>query len=105
MVTPFDWQRMLLDGLPLLILAEIAVRALFGYTLVFLFLKLSGRRGIRQLSVFELVVILTLGAAAGDVVLFQDVPMLSAAMVFLCILALHGLNHSTKPAPQHKESD
>lgn len=89
MVTPFDWQRMLLDGLPLLILAEIAVRALFGYTLVFLFLKLSGRRGIRQLSVFELVVILTLGAAAGDVVLFQDVPMLSAAMVFLCILALY----------------
>lgn len=89
MISAFDWQRMLLDGLPLSFLGEIAVRVLFGYTLVFLFLKFSGRRGIRQLSIFELVVILTLGATAGDVVIFYDVPMLSAAMVFLCILLLY----------------
>lgn len=91
MISAFDWQRMLLDGLPLTFLFEVAVRVLFGYTLVFLFLKFSGRRGIRQLSIFELVVILTLGAAAGDVVVFHDVPMLSAAMVFLCILLLYRL--------------
>lgn len=89
MISAFDWQRMLLDEVPLAFLAEVTVRVLFGYTLVFVFLKLSGRRGIRQLSIFELVVILTLGAAAGDVVLFHDVPMLPAAMVFLCILLLY----------------
>src|SRR5690554_8035737 len=50
---------------------------------------MSGRRGIRQLSMFELVVILTLGAAAGDVALFDDVPMLSAATVFVSILLLY----------------
>lgn len=89
MISAFDWQRMLLNDLPITFLTEIIIRVLFGYTLVFLFLKLSGRRGIRQLSIFELVVILTLGAAAGDVVVFHDVPMLSAAMVFLCILLLY----------------
>jgi len=89
MFSAFDWQRMLLDEVTLGFLGEVAIRVLFGYTLVFLFLKFSGRRGVRQLSIFELVVILTLGAAAGDVVVFHDVPMLPAAMVFLCILVLY----------------
>jgi len=30
------------------------------------FLRLSGKRGIRQLSLFELAIILCLGSAAGD---------------------------------------
>ena len=53
---------------------------------VFLFLKASGRRGIRQLSLFELVIILTLGSAAGDVTLYEDVPILPVIMVFLVLL-------------------
>jgi len=66
-MTPFDWQRMLLDSFPPMFIAEVALRAFFAFCAVFLFLKISGRRGIRQLSLFELVVILTLGSAAGDV--------------------------------------
>src|SRR5690606_18153319 len=49
----------------------------------------SGRRGIRQLSVFELVVILTLGSAAGDVVYYEDSPVLPAVAVFATILLLY----------------
>lgn len=88
-MTPFDWQRILLNDLPWVFLAEIAMRVIFGYILVFLFLKASGRRGIRQLSVFELVVILTLGSSAGDVVLYEDVAVLSAVVVFITILILY----------------
>lgn len=94
-MTPFDWQRVLLNDLPLLFLGEVALRALIGYALVFLFLKASGRRGIRQLSVFELVVILTLGSAAGDVVLYDDVPVLSTVAVFASILVLYRLTTYT----------
>ncbi|WP_313084769.1 YetF domain-containing protein [Pseudomonas sp.] len=90
-MTPFDWQRMLLDDFPLLFLAEVALRALFAFVFVFLFLKISGRRGIRQLSLFELVVILTLGSAAGDVSFYEDVPMLPVAAVFVTLLALYRL--------------
>jgi len=87
----FDWQRMALDEFPVLFLGEVALRALFAYLLVFIFLKTSGRRGIRQLSVFELVVILTLGSAAGDVSFYHDVPLLPVLVVFLTLLGLYRL--------------
>ena len=90
-MTPFDWQRMLLDDLPLLFVAEVALRALFAFVAVFLFLKISGRRGIRQLSLFELVVILTLGSAAGDVSFYEDVPLLPVFTVFVTLLLLYRL--------------
>lgn len=88
-MTPFDWQRILLDDFPLLFLAEVALRASFAFIAVFLFLKISGRRGIRQLSVFELVVILTLGSAAGDVAFYEDVPLLPICATFLTLLLLY----------------
>ncbi|KAA0696680.1 DUF421 domain-containing protein [Halopseudomonas laoshanensis] len=87
----FDWQRMLLDDFPLAFLGEVAFRALFAFLIVFLFLKVSGRRGVRQLSLFELVMILTLGSAAGDVSFYEDVPLLPIAMVFITLLVLYRL--------------
>lgn len=63
----FDLQRMLIGDFPFTFLLEVAVRVSAAFLAVFFFLKFSGRRGIRQLSRFELVVILTLGSAAGDV--------------------------------------
>lgn len=82
----FEWSRMLLNGLPTSFLLEVVFRVLFTYVTVFLFIKASGRRGIRQLSVFELVVILMLGSAAGDVTMYDDVPLLPVATVFLALL-------------------
>lgn len=91
MLTSFDPARMLLKDLPLAFLGEVALRSIFAYVVVFLFLKFSGRRGIRQLSLFELVVILTLGSAAGDVSFYEDVPMLPVAMVFVTLLVVYRL--------------
>ncbi|WP_313456568.1 DUF421 domain-containing protein [Pseudomonas sp.] len=85
----FDLQRMLLGELPGTFLMEVAVRALAAFLAVFLFLKFSGRRGIKQLSRFELVVILTLGSAAGDVTFYEDVPLLPVALVFITLLLLY----------------
>jgi uncharacterized membrane protein YcaP (DUF421 family) len=44
-------------------LVEVGFRSTFAFLAAFLFLKSRGRRGIRQLALFELVVILTLGSA------------------------------------------
>jgi len=90
-MTAFDWQRMLMDDFPLLFLGEVALRALFAFVVVFLFLRVSGRRGIRQLSLFELVIILTLGSAAGDVSFYEDVPLLPVVAVFATLLLLYRL--------------
>jgi uncharacterized membrane protein YcaP (DUF421 family) len=87
----FDWQRILLHDFPLAFLGEVALRAVFAYLTVFIFLKVSGRRGVRQLSLFELVVILTLGSAAGDVSLYEDVPLLPVVVVFTTLLVLYSL--------------
>lgn len=90
-MTPFDWQRIWLNDIPLLFVAEVALRAIFAYVAVFLFLKISGRRGIRQLSLFEVVVILTLGSAAGDVSFNEDEPLLPILVVFVTLLLLYRL--------------
>jgi len=91
MLTIFEPARLFWKDLPVAFLGEVAFRTAFAYVAVFLFLKLSGRRGIRQLSLFELVVILTLGSAAGDVSFYEDVPMVPVAMVFGTLLLLYRL--------------
>ncbi|WP_145526630.1 DUF421 domain-containing protein [Yersinia rohdei] len=88
----FDFSRMALDKFPVEFLAEVGLRCLFTFVLVFLFLKLSGRRGVRQMSLFEVVIILTLGSAAGDVTFYEDVPMLPVVMVFISIMVLYRLS-------------
>lgn len=100
MPTAFDPARLLLNDLPWTFLGEVALRSVFAYCAVFLFLKLSGRRGIRQLSLFELVIILTLGSAAGDVSFYEDVSLLPVATVFVCLLAMYRL---TTYATGHSE--
>lgn len=88
-MTPFDPSRLWLDDLPLGFLAEVAFRAALIYLVVFMVLRIAGRRGVRQLSLFELVIILTLGSAAGDVSFYDDVPLLPVAMVFIVIICLY----------------
>ena len=85
----FDLQRMLLGEFPAEFLLEVSLRVLAAFLAVFCFLKFSGRRGIKQLSRFELVVILTLGSAAGDVTFYEDVPLLPVALVFITLLLLY----------------
>jgi uncharacterized membrane protein YcaP (DUF421 family) len=86
-----DWHRVLLDKQSLVFLWEVAGRTLLAYSVVFIFLKIAGRRGVRQLSLFELVVILTLGSAAGDVTFYDDVPVLPVLTVFLVMILLYRL--------------
>ena len=68
----FDLHRMAFDKVPFDFLGEVALRSLYTFVLVFLFLKMTGRRGVRQMSLFEVLIILTLGSAAGDVAFYDD---------------------------------
>jgi uncharacterized membrane protein YcaP (DUF421 family) len=90
-MSAFDWHRLLLNDNTPAFLAEVAGRTLMAYVVVFVFLKIAGRRGVRQLSLFELVVILTLGSAAGDVTFYDDVPVLPVLTVFVAMICLYRL--------------
>lgn len=87
----FDFKRMAFDETPPDFLLEVAVRSLYTFILVFLFLKITGRRGVRQMSLFEVLIILTLGSAAGDVAFYHDVPMLPVLVVFITLASLYRL--------------
>ena len=63
----FDFHKFLINDLPYTFLFEVVIRVFIAYSVVFIFLKISGRRGVQQLSLFEVVIILTLGSASGDV--------------------------------------
>lgn len=65
---------------------EIMLRTLIMYLIVLLSLRVLGKRGVKQLSVFELVVIISLGSAAGDPMFYQEVGILSALAVFFVIV-------------------
>ena len=87
----FDLHRMALDKAPPAFLWEGALRCLYTFVLVFLFLKITGRRGVRQMSLFEVLIILTLGSAAGDVAFYDNVPMLPVLVVFITLALLYRL--------------
>jgi uncharacterized membrane protein YcaP (DUF421 family) len=100
-ITPFDWNRMLLSAdSPPLFLLEVAVRCVVTYLLVLGALRVTGRRGVRQLSIFELSIILALGSAAGDAMFYHDVAILHVMVVFVVVTALYRLfNYLTERYP------
>jgi len=87
----FDLHRMAFDKVPFDFLGEVALRSLYTFVLVFLFLKMTGRRGVRQMSLFEVLIILTLGSGAGDVAFYDDVPMVPVLIVFITLALLYRL--------------
>ncbi|WP_240186857.1 DUF421 domain-containing protein [Pedobacter nanyangensis] len=68
---------------------EIMLRTLIMYLVVLLSLRILGKRGVKQLSIFELVVIVGLGSAAGDPMFYREVGILSAVAVFLVVVAAY----------------
>lgn len=70
---------------------EIAVRTLIMFIILLISLRLLGKRGVKQLSVFELVVIISLGSAAGDPMFYKEVGIVAAAVVFFVIVFAYKL--------------
>jgi len=85
----FEWDRLLFNDLPIEFVAEVAFRTIVMFIVVLLTLKFTGKRGVKQLSVFEVVIIISLGSAAGDPMFYEDVGLVPAITVFLIILIMY----------------
>ena len=94
-IEPFAWRRVWLsEDAPTGFLLEIVFRSVLMFVLTIGALRISGKRGVRQLSIFEFGLILILGSAAGDATLYHDTPLLYAVLVFVVIIALYtGANY------------
>ena len=85
----FEWKRLLLNDLPVEFLLEVVFRSVIMFVVLLLTLKLTGKRGVRQLSIFETVIIIALGSAAGDPMFYEDVGIFPAITVFTVIIILY----------------
>ncbi len=74
---------------PFTFLLEVVLRTIIMFVIILVALRASGKRGIKQLSVFELVLIIGLGSAAGDPMFYEDVGILPAFVVFLVVISLY----------------
>src|SRR5690606_29742691 len=59
------------------------------FLIILVILRLSGRRGVRQLTVFEVAIIISLGSAAGDPMFQEDIPIFYAIIVFICVICVY----------------
>ncbi len=84
-----DIQSLLLGEEDWSFLPEAAFRTLVMFTVILIGLRLLGKRGIRQLSVFELGVIIGLGSAAGDPMFYKDVGLLPGMLVFVIVVGMY----------------
>lgn len=84
-----NWKNIFLNDLDWSFTGEIALRTFIMFTVILLFLRLSGKKGVRQLSIFEVAIIIGLGSAAGDPMLNKDNAILPAILVFGIILLFY----------------
>lgn len=89
-IETFDFRRILLpEEMNWSFLGEVAFRTFFMFILLLLFFKLTGKRSIYQLSLFEIALIVGLGSAAGDPMFYHDVGLLPAIVVFFIVGLLY----------------
>lgn len=86
-----NWQEILFGDENAFFLVEIAIRSLIMFLLIFLGLRITGKRAVKQLSIFELLIIIALGSAAGDPMLYKEVGILNAVVVFTVIFLVYWL--------------
>jgi Predicted membrane protein len=84
-----DWKELLLGSEDWGFLPEVLIRSVVMFIVILVSLSILGKRGVKQLSVFELVVIIGLGSAAGDPMFYKDVGILPVLIVFIIVVGLY----------------
>lgn len=86
-----DIHSLLFGGEHAWFLIEVLLRGVIMFVMVLASLRILGKRGVKQLSIFELVIIITLGSAGGDAIFYKEVGLVVALTVFLVIVLLYRL--------------
>ncbi|MDH4472905.1 MAG: DUF421 domain-containing protein [Fluviicola sp.] len=85
----FSWKQLLMGEEDWSFLPETALRTVLMFIVILISLWLLGKRGVKQLSIFELVVIIGLGSAAGDPMIYKNVGIVPALIVFVLVIVLY----------------
>ncbi len=86
----FELKRLLIgEQIPYSFLLEVLARSAIMFLVTLVILRMSGKRGIKQLSIFELAILISLGSAAGDPMFYQEVGLLPAIAVLCVVITLY----------------
>ncbi len=86
----FDWKRIFFsENIPISFLGEIAFRTVIMFLILIFALKFLSKRGVKQLSVFELAILIALGSATGDPMFYTHIPLLHGIAVILVVILLY----------------
>lgn len=86
-----NWKELLMGHEEWSFILEIILRTGIMFLAIIIGLRILGKRGVKQLSIFELVVIIGLGSAAGDPMFNKDVGIISSIIVFAVIILLYSI--------------
>ena len=84
----FEWQRLFLGEAPLPYYLEIALKCVVVFLILMLVMRLLGKRGQQNLSPMQQMLMIALGSAAGDALLYPWVAIGYAALILIGITAL-----------------
>jgi uncharacterized membrane protein YcaP (DUF421 family) len=89
-IHPFDWSRIIRsEHVPLSYLGEIVIRTVVMFLILIIALKFLSKRGVKQLSVFELAILIALGSATGDPMFYNNVPLIYGIAVIISVIILY----------------
>lgn len=80
---PFDWLRIFLGEQPLPYYGEIAMKIAIVFVVLVLVMRIIGLTGRGDLSPLQQMLVIALGSAAGDVMLYPDVAIGHALLILL----------------------
>lgn len=83
------WVDVFVKDLDFTFATEIVLRTLIMFSLILIILRLTGKKGIRQLSIFEVAIIIGFGSAAGDPMFTKDIAIVPSVIVMVTILLLY----------------
>jgi len=85
---PFDLQRLFLGEQPPMYLLEVALKCLIVFLILLIVMRLMGKRGQSRLSPMQQMLLIALGSAAGDALLYPTVALAYAALILFGITLL-----------------
>ena len=89
-INVFDWHRMFYsENIPISYLGEIGFRTVVMFVVLIFALKLLSKRGVKQLSVFELAILIALGSATGDPMFYHYIPITYGVVVLMVVIFLY----------------
>jgi uncharacterized membrane protein YcaP (DUF421 family) len=84
----FDWHTLLFGKENWDFLLHVIIKTVFMFIVVLVSLRLLGRRGIMK-GVFQVLTIIMLGSSAGDPMLYREVGLVTATVVFIMTVILY----------------